>query len=82
MVSTKLNHLHILCLLRMAVVRPLPESDPQLIDVSARMLSLVVEAAVLKDHLANSGTSLVWKVGRLPYMNSVKLTRYRLHIMV
>lgn len=63
--SSKLNHLHVLFLLRLALVGRLPEPDPRLIAISVTMLRLVVEAIMLKDHLANSGTSLVWKVSYL-----------------
>lgn len=35
------------------------------------MLSLVVEAIVLKQRLANSGTSLVWKVSYNAFRHAV-----------
>jgi hypothetical protein len=65
MVSARLNHLHIMFLLRLALVRHVTRPDSQLISVSADILSLAVETAVLKHQLANSGTGVVWKE-RLP----------------
>ncbi|EKG15158.1 hypothetical protein MPH_07604, partial [Macrophomina phaseolina MS6] len=61
LVSTRLNHLHVLFLLRLALVHRTSEPDARLLVISANMLNLVMEAVVLKDRLANSGTSLVWK---------------------
>ncbi|KAF4466251.1 Fungal transcriptional regulatory [Fusarium albosuccineum] len=62
LVSARLNHLHILFLLRLALVRSQPQFDPELAAISAEMLGIVIESIMLKDQLANSGTSLVWKV--------------------
>lgn len=62
MLNAKLNHLHVLCLLRMAVTRNKPASDPELVSTSVEILHLIVEAIMQKDYLVNSGTSLVWKV--------------------
>ncbi|KAF9877088.1 hypothetical protein CkaCkLH20_05354 [Colletotrichum karsti] len=62
MVSAKLNHLHVLFLLRFALTRRMQEPDTQLIDLSANMLKVIVESVVLKNNLANSGTSVVWRV--------------------
>ncbi|KAG0645056.1 Quinic acid utilization activator [Hyphodiscus hymeniophilus] len=59
MASARLNHLHILFLLRLALVRRMAEPDSQLISISADILSLAVEIAVLKEHLSNSGTGIV-----------------------
>jgi hypothetical protein len=61
LVSTRLNHLHVLFLLRLALLRGIAEPDARLISVAADMLSLVVETAILKQKLANSGTGLIWK---------------------
>lgn len=60
--NARLNQLHILFLLRMAVTRSQPESDAELVSTAAEILTLIVEALMQKDYLVNSGTSLVWKV--------------------
>ncbi|KAH7015634.1 putative Zn(II)2Cys6 transcription factor [Ilyonectria destructans] len=61
MVSARLNHLHVLFMLRMALVRRISEPDAQLVGISADMLGVVVEAVMIKDRLIDSGTSLIWK---------------------
>lgn len=64
MVNMKLNYLHVQFLLRLALVRPMStEPDSELLEISLKMLGLVVETILLKDQIVNSGTSLVWKVG-------------------
>lgn len=63
LVSARLNHLHILLLLNVALQRHVSEPDTRLVIISANMLSLVIQAILLKERLANSGTSLIWKVG-------------------
>ncbi|KAK8150906.1 hypothetical protein G3M48_004586 [Beauveria asiatica] len=60
--NARLNQLHILFLLRMAVARSRPESDGELVSIAAEILTLIVEALMQKDYLVNSNTSLVWKV--------------------
>ena len=70
LVSARLNYLHVFFLLRLASQQHVPSPDESLVDISLAMLSLVVEAVVLRDHLANSGTGLVWKV-RVPLHTSV-----------
>lgn len=60
--SARLNHLHVLLLLRLAVLRQLREPDAQLLNLSSIMLGLTVEGILLRDRLANSGTSLAWRV--------------------
>lgn len=65
MVSARLNHLHVLFLLRLALVSSMQDPDARLITISANMLRLVIQAVVLKDDLANSGTSIVWRVSCL-----------------
>ena len=62
MVSVRLNYLHVLLLLRLALVGNKPKSDKELITVAASMLSLTADAIFLKSELANSGTSLIWRV--------------------
>ena len=62
MLGMKLNHLHVLFLLRMALVKRMAEPDSQLCGLAQDILSLVIEALIFKDNLVHSGTSLVWKV--------------------
>lgn len=59
MVSARLNHLHVLFLLHLALVSSMQDPDARLITISANMLRRVIQAVVLKDDLANSGTSIV-----------------------
>ena len=61
LVSIQLNHLHVLLLLRLALVHRVSEPDTRLLAISVNMLGVIAEAIVLRDSLANSGTSLVWK---------------------
>ena len=61
LVGAKLCHLHVLFLVQLALARHIQEPSSQLVSTSAKMLSLVIEAVVLKDSLVNSGTGLVWK---------------------
>jgi hypothetical protein len=62
MVSARLNYMHVIFLLRAATVVRITELDTHLVAISADILSLVVEAIVMRQYLANSGTSLIWKV--------------------
>jgi hypothetical protein len=62
MLGMKLNHLHVLFLLRMALVKRMAEPDAQLCGLAQDILSLVIEGLVFKESLVHSGTSLVWKV--------------------
>ncbi|CVK99227.1 uncharacterized protein FPRN_03716 [Fusarium proliferatum] len=62
MLGAKLNHLHVLFLQRLALVRRVSEPDTQLRNIAQEILGLVVEAVLFKDHLVHSGTSLTWKV--------------------
>ncbi|KAF4123735.1 Fungal Zn(2)-Cys(6) binuclear cluster domain [Geosmithia morbida] len=62
MLGIKLNQLHVLFLVRLAVVRRFSEPHPELSAIAQEMLALVVEAIVLKEHIVHSGTSLVWKL--------------------
>jgi hypothetical protein len=65
MVNMKLNYNHVQFLLRLALLGPgSMDPDPQLLNVSMDMLSLVVGTVILKDQIINSGTSLVWKVSQ------------------
>ena len=60
--GARLDHLHVLFLLALALARPHPEDSLELVTIAADMLSLVVEAIMQKGTLVTSGTSLVWKV--------------------
>lgn len=62
LVSTRLNHLHLLFLLRLVLLNRLAEPDSSIVEIAQQMLALVVEAILFRDHLANSGTGLIWKV--------------------
>ncbi|KAF6789403.1 hypothetical protein CMUS01_16328, partial [Colletotrichum musicola] len=61
-ISIRLNHLHVLFLLRRLVLNRVSEPDGPIIEVAQEMLSLVIEAVLVRDELANSGTTLSWKV--------------------
>lgn len=63
--GTRLNHLHVLFLLRLLFLDTVAEPDVAIIDISEQMLSLVVDTMLLRDQLVNSGTGLVWKVNNL-----------------
>lgn len=49
-------------LLRRVLLDRLSEPDGPLIEIAQKMLALVVEAILTRDELANSGTTLSWKV--------------------
>lgn len=66
MLGAKLNHLHVLFLQRLELVRRVSEPDAQLRNIAQEILGLVVEAVLFKDHLVHSGTSLTWKVRQHP----------------
>ncbi|KAF2704996.1 hypothetical protein K504DRAFT_506464 [Pleomassaria siparia CBS 279.74] len=59
LVGTRLNYLHVKFMLQLSLVHRVSEPESELLAISAGMLSIVVEAIVLKHRLANSGTSLV-----------------------
>ncbi|KAJ5674147.1 hypothetical protein N7462_009586 [Penicillium macrosclerotiorum] len=58
----RLNHLHVLFLLRLLLLNTLTEPDIPIIETAGQMLALVVECILLREQLTNSGTGLVWKV--------------------
>ncbi|CAI7677319.1 hypothetical protein N7533_006715 [Penicillium manginii] len=58
----RLNHLHVLFLLRLLLLNTMTEPDIPIIETAGQMLALVVEAILLRDQLTNSGTGLIWKV--------------------
>jgi len=62
MASTRLNHLHVQFLLRLVLLTCLTEPDGTIVEIAQQMLALTVETILLRDHLANSGTGLIWKV--------------------
>ncbi|KAF2225364.1 hypothetical protein BDZ85DRAFT_194237 [Elsinoe ampelina] len=62
LVGSKLNYLHTLFLAQLARSSRVIVPGRDMIRLSIEILGLAVEAALLKDTLANSGTSLVWKV--------------------
>lgn len=62
----RLNHLHVLFLLRLLLLNTLTEPDIPIIETAGQMLALVVELILLRDQLTNSGTGLIWKVHMLP----------------
>lgn len=58
----RLNHLHVIFLLRLLLLNTPTEPDILIIQTAGQMLALVVEAILLRDQLTNSGTGLIWKV--------------------
>ncbi|EME78214.1 uncharacterized protein MYCFIDRAFT_145138 [Pseudocercospora fijiensis CIRAD86] len=62
LVSARLNHLHILFLLEVTLLPRAYDPGIELVKISAKMLHVAAEAIVMKQHLANSGTGLVWKI--------------------
>ncbi|KAI1456314.1 hypothetical protein F4805DRAFT_458962 [Annulohypoxylon moriforme] len=61
-VSVRLNYLHVLFLLQLTLIRRLSQPSDRLVTIATEILGLVIEAIVLKEQLANSGTSHVWRV--------------------
>lgn len=62
LVSARLHHLHVLFLLKLLELERLSDPDDEIIEVSQSIVAVVLEAILLRDQLANSGTGLVWKV--------------------
>lgn len=78
----RLNHLHVLFLLRLLLLNNLTEPDIPIIETAGQMLALVVELILLRDQLTNSGTGLIWKVRSHLYCVSnrrVLINRTRSH---
>jgi hypothetical protein len=67
----RLNHLHVLFLLRLLLLNTLTEPDIPIIETAGQMLALVVELILLRDQLTNSGTGLIWKVPILPLIETL-----------
>ncbi|KAF4839579.1 hypothetical protein CGCSCA4_v011088 [Colletotrichum siamense] len=62
LISARLNYLHILFLTQLVCLKSPPEPDKTIVELAQEILSLVVEAVVLRDQAVSSGTSTVWKV--------------------
>lgn len=62
--GTRLDYLHTVFLLELSLQQKVSEPDESIVSTAAEMLSLVVELIILRDSVANSGSSLVWKVCR------------------
>ncbi|KAF2025160.1 hypothetical protein EK21DRAFT_104174 [Setomelanomma holmii] len=62
LVSTKLIFAHIIFLLELNMTPRISHPGAELLRLSADMLCVIIEAIVLRQRLANSGMSLVWKV--------------------
>ncbi|KAF4900256.1 hypothetical protein CGCF415_v010169 [Colletotrichum fructicola] len=62
LLDVKLNYLHMLFLVRLALMRNILETDNDLFAIAFEMFDLVIEAVMLKDNVAHGSTSLVWKV--------------------
>ncbi|KAK1855963.1 hypothetical protein CCHR01_01345 [Colletotrichum chrysophilum] len=61
LLDVKLNYLHMLFLVRLALMRNILETDNDLFAIAFEMFDLVIEAVMLKDKVAHGSTSLVWK---------------------
>ncbi|KAJ5648456.1 hypothetical protein N7490_004828 [Penicillium lividum] len=77
----RLQHLHVLFLLRLLLLNNLTEPDIPIIETAGQMLTLVVECILLRDQLTNSGTGLVWKVAYygLPAAGMILLALLKQH---
>lgn len=66
LLNTRLTYLQILFLTKNSmVIREnvgVDGEELKLLQISQEMLSLIVEAIILREQLVNSGTSLLWKV--------------------
>ncbi|CAG9954335.1 unnamed protein product [Clonostachys rosea f. rosea IK726] len=60
--SIRLNHLHILFLVRLLHLDRLAEPDEPIVEIAKEMTNLIVEVILFREQLANSGTSLIWKI--------------------
>lgn len=64
--GTRLDYLHIHFLLGLAAQQKSFEPNEYLLGVAVEMLSITVEAIILRDELVNSGSCLIWKVDEIP----------------
>ncbi|RFU75129.1 fungal specific transcription factor domain-containing [Trichoderma arundinaceum] len=62
--GARLEYLHTHFLLGILSQRKISEPDEALLTTASEMLSIVVEAIILRDRMANSGTCLIWKVAQ------------------
>ena len=62
LISARLDHIHISFLLRFVLLNSLAQPDDEMIRIAHELLSLVVQAVLARDRLANSGSGIVWKV--------------------
>jgi hypothetical protein len=62
LISARLDHIHIRFLVRFILLNSLAQPDDEMIQIAHEMLTLVVQAVLARDRLANSGSGLVWKV--------------------
>ncbi|KAE8409965.1 hypothetical protein BDV37DRAFT_277613 [Aspergillus pseudonomiae] len=77
--AVRLNHLHVLFLLRLLLLNTPAEPDMPITEVAQQMMSLVVESILVRDQLVNSGTALVWRVAHygLPAAGIILLAMLR-----
>ncbi|KAH6887073.1 hypothetical protein B0T10DRAFT_530370 [Thelonectria olida] len=75
LVAIRLDYLHTLFLVSLVSQKKTSEPEEALLTVAGEMLSLTVEAIILRDRLVNAGTSLIWKVAQygLPAAGVVSL---------
>ena len=81
MLSSRLNYLHVVFLIRFVQLKGLGEPDDSIVYVAEEMLRLVTEATLQRDRLANSGVGFVWKV-RDRRRALIHANRQRLYITV
>ncbi|VUC29055.1 unnamed protein product [Clonostachys rosea] len=60
--SIRLNHLHVLFLLRLLHLDRLAEPDEAIVEIAKEITNLIVEVILFREQLAFSGTSLIWKI--------------------
>ncbi|KAI8398440.1 hypothetical protein FOFC_19651 [Fusarium oxysporum] len=79
--SIRLNHLHLIFLLRRLAWDRLSETSGPLIEVAMETLKLVVELIVLREELSNSGSKLSWKISHygLPAAGIILLVMLNSH---
>lgn len=75
LLGTRLDYLHIIFLLQSLLLRHLNETEDALLETSQEILSLVVEALMLKDRLVNAGSGIDWKVSLHHYTMRAKAKR-------
>ncbi|KAF0326719.1 fusarisetin A cluster transcription factor fsa6 [Colletotrichum asianum] len=83
LISARLNYLHILFLTQLVCLKSPLEPGKTIVELAQEILSLVVEAVVLRDQAVSSGTSTVWKVrfrllNHKVQSNSIEVAHYGL----